>query len=189
MLDREITALQKARTTLDAAVDSLLQDTALRKAGGTATFNGTRGSWRRVGGMNLFLREGDGVIMNGPEALSGQPMSNITADDFRAIPHVRELKERKGSKAVPGEDIKEVASGTNKTTLTADEARAIVTKGFGSVTVVVSAKVSRGRYEEAERKDFPTAKVGEVKAFEQAKAWARTRLRATGRNRVKVKPK
>ena len=140
-----------------------------------------------MGGMNLFLREGDGVIMNGPEALSGQPMSNITADDFRAIRHVKEIHAKKGAKAVPGEDIQEVSSGTNKTTLTGEAARAVVTKGFDRVSVIVSAQVSRGRYEEAERKDFDTAKVGEVKAFEQAKAWARQRLRAKGRNKVKPK--
>ena len=176
--------IAKAADRLDQAVSELILDTSILKAGKTATFNGEQGRWRRVGGMNLFLREGDGVILNGPQALSGQPMSAITADDFRAIPHVKRIYEQKGAKAVPGDDILELASGTNKLTMTADHAKAIVTKGFGKVTVTLHAKVSKGRYEKVDTRSFPTKGSSEVEAFEQAKSWARLRLRATGRDKV-----
>ena len=185
---RDITkSINQIAENLDRAVESLLADTTLAKRGGTSTFDGQTGQWRRVGGMNLFLREGDGVILNGPQALSGQPMSNITADDFKAIPHVKAIHARKGPKAVPGEDILEVASGTNKTTLTADHGKAVVTKGFGKVAVALYAQVGSGRYEKVDSKSFAGKGKDEVTAFESAKAWARTRLRATGRNKVAPK--
>jgi hypothetical protein len=185
---REIAkSIDKIAASLDRSVESLLADTSLSKRGGTSTFEGQAGHWRRVGGMNLFLREGDGVILNGPQALSGQPMSNITADDFKAIPHVKTIHARKGAKAVPGEDILEVASGTNKTTLTADHGKAVVTKGFGKVAVTLYAQVGSGHYEKVDTKSFAGKGKDEVTAFENAKAWARTRLRAKGRNRVAPK--
>ena len=184
-------SLQKAATVLDLAVGQLVilasDNDELRKKA-EATFNGTSGAWRRVGGMNLFLRQGDGVIMNGPRALQGQPMGNINADDFRAIPHVKEIHASQGSKASPCDDISEKASGTNVTTLLAEDSKAVVTKGFGKISVVLHAQVGKGRYSRVESKDFPaTGKKGEVIAFEKAKAWARTKLRGTGRNKVKAK--
>lgn len=178
----------KAADALDQSVVDLLRDgTLLKRTGKTSTFDGQTGYWRRVGGMNLFLREGDGVILNGPQALSGQPMSNINADDFRAIPHVKAIHSRQGSKAVPGEDITEVASGTNTTTLTAEHGKAVVTKGFGKVTATIHAQLSPGRYEKVDSKSFSGKGKDEVTAFESAKAWARTRLRAKGRNKVAPK--
>lgn len=183
---RELTkSISKIADTLDRTVESLLVDHSLVKSGKTSTFEGQPGHWRRVGGMNLFLREGDGVILNGPQALSGQPMSNITADDFKAIPHVKKIHERSGAVAVPGDDIAEVASGTNKTTLTAEHGKAVVSKGFGKVAVTLYAQVGSGRYEKVDRKSFVGKGKDEVTAFESAKAWARKRLRAKGRNKVK----
>lgn len=192
-MDRTVLeAISKACSSLDGAVNSLILAAAdttqlLKKE---SSFNGTPGVWRRVGGMNLFLRSGDGVIMNGPQALSGQPMGNINSDDFRAIPHVREIHSRQGASAAPGEDISEKASGTNVTTLVADHAKAVVTKGFGRVSVTLHSKVSNGRYEAGESKDFPfSGKKGEVAVFESAKAWTRKKLRAKGRNKIKPKAK
>ena len=187
MVYATITTLAKAQAALESSVSQILFTTPLHKAKAEATFNGTSGAWRRVGGMNLFLREGDGVIMNGPRALQGQPMSNINSDDFRAISKVKEIYGRYGKNAVPGDDILEVASGTNKTTLTSETAKAIVTKGFGRVAVTLHAQVSKGRYEKVEDKSFKAT--DELTAFEDAKSWARRRLRATGRNKVQVKGK
>lgn len=167
--------------SLDSAANSLMHSTNLRKAKAEAEFEGTKGAWRRVGGMNLFLREGDGVIMNGPLALRGQPMSNITSDDFKAIPKVKALYSKKGKKAIPGEDIQEVASGVSITTLTAEHALAVVTKGFNSVNVTIKRKQSPGRYEVAEEKDFSGG--AEIDMFEQAKAWARQQLRGKYRKK------
>lgn len=167
--------LESVSQQLESAVDTLLHSTTLRKAKAEAEFEGTKGAWRRVGGMNLFLREGDGVIMNGPLALRGQPMSNITSDDFKAIPKVKALYSKKGKKAIPGEDIQEVASGVSTTNMTADNAMAVVTKGFNSVKVTIKRKQSPGRYEVAEEKDFTGG--AEIDLFEQAKAWARQQLR------------
>lgn len=183
-MQHTIDQISKAVASLDAAVLQLLRDPTLSKAKAKSTFEGQPGNWRRIGGMNLFLREGDGVILNGPQALSGQPISNITADDFRAISYVKTIHAKQGSKAVPGEDITEISSGTNKTTLTADHAKAIVTRGFGKVTATLHAKVSNGRYEKVDSKSFVGKGKDEVKAFEDAKAWARTRLRARGVDRV-----
>lgn len=141
-------------------------------------WKGTKGQWRRVGGFNLFLREGDGVIMNGPRALQGQPMKNITPDDFRAIPHVKELYEKQGSKAVPGDDIAEVASGVGKVTLTHDKGKAIVHRGFGAVHVKLYAGKKTGSYEKLDEKSFPAPSKSDTAAFEQAKGWARGQLRS-----------
>lgn len=170
--------------TLDAAVMSLMTDTALVKGGSTATFDGTEGKWRRIGGMNLFLRDGDGVIMNGPRALQGQPISNITPDDWRAIPHVKRLYARDGAVAVPGDDIEETSSRPFTALLKTEDAKAEVRKGFGKVIVKLSVKAAKGRYEKVQEKSF-TAK-DELTAFENAKAWARRRLRAKGRDRLKA---
>lgn len=171
-----INKFSEASFAMDRSVQGLIHTTDLKKAKAEAVFQGTSGAWRRVGGHNLFLREGDGVIMNGPLALRGQPMSNITADDFRAIPKVKQIHARHGNDAVPGDDIMETSSGVSLTTLDAGYAQALVTKSFNKVIVVVKKKVSEGRYEVVDEKSF--AGKDELADFENAKAWARKKLRS-----------
>lgn len=183
-LDTTLRKLADVSEMLDGAATLLMSDNSLVKSDSTSTFNGTKGKWRRIGGMNLFLREGDGVIMNGPQALQGQPISNITPDDWRAIPHVRRLHEQKGAVATPGDDIMETSSRPFTAELQAEHAKAEVRKGFGKVVVTLWAKASKGRYVKVEDKTFEAK--DEITAFENAKAWARRRLRAKGRARVKA---
>lgn len=177
-LDLAHELLNKAIGRASEAVAQLVSEAATEPLMKRSTeWKGTTGQWRRVGGFNLFLRDGDGVIMNGPRALQGQSMSNISADDFKAIPHVSKIYESQGSKAVPGDDVTEVSSGVGTATLTHAKGKAVVTKGFGSVTVRLYAGNAGKSYDPAGSKTFPQGEGKEVVAFESAKAWARTKLR------------
>lgn len=181
MLDVTATleTLTKAAQVFEDAVTRLVDEACVEDVVKKATeWKGTTGRWRRVGGFNLFLRDGDGVIMNGPRAFQGQPMKNISADDFKAIPHVASIYDKLGEEATPGKDITEVSSGVATATLTSDSGKASIKRGFHLVTAKLYSG-SRGRsYNPTDSKTFRfSTKKDEVKSFEDAKAWARMRLR------------